>query len=219
MEYRKTAKADISNKRGLFFNLGLVFSLILVITAFEWKSIPGGVVVLDNVIDDFPVLTEIPPTVQEPPKPPKVIQPKLIEVSAEEIIEDIEYTFDADEIEDIPEIEIPESKPEIVQVTFTIVEVMPEPIGGLSDFFQFVYKEIKYPNRARSMGIDGRITVQFIIDKDGSLTNFVILKGIGAGCDEEVLRVLKLAPKWKPGKQRGRPVRVKMALPITFRLN
>ncbi|MCZ6901182.1 MAG: energy transducer TonB [Bacteroidetes bacterium] len=177
-------------------------------------------VVIDRKTEDITELIEIPPTVPLPPKPPKVIQPILIEVQPEEIIEEIEYTFDANEIEDILEIETTEIEPpEVVDKIFTIVEVMPEPLGGLSEFFEFVYKEIKYPNTARRMGIDGRITIQFIIDKDGSLTNFHILSGIGAGCDEEVLRVLKMAPKWKPGKQRGIPVRVKMALPITFRLN
>jgi len=220
MEHRKTPKAKLTHKRGLFFNLGLIISLLLVITAFEWRTYQRGMVVIDRKTEDITELIEIRPTIQLPPKPPKVIQPILIEVPPDEIIEEIEYTFDADEIENIREIETIEIEPsEVVDKIFTIVEVMPEPFGGISEFFEFVYKEIKYPNTARRMGIDGRITIQFIIDKDGSLTNFRILRGIGAGCDEEVLRVLKMAPKWKPGKQRGIPVRVKMALPITFKLN
>ena len=78
---------------------------------------------------------------------------------------------------------------------------------------------MKYPNQARRMGIEGRVFVQFVVDKDGQLTEIKAVKGIGAGCDEEAVRVLKSAPKWKPGKQRGRPVKVRMILPITFKLS
>jgi len=85
-------------------------------------------------------------------------------------------------------------------------------------FYEYVSKNLKYPSQARRMGVEGKVFVQFVVDKDGSISQVQSIKGIGAGCDEEAVRVLQNAPKWKPGKQRGRPVRVRMVLPITFKL-
>jgi protein TonB len=86
-------------------------------------------------------------------------------------------------------------------------------------FYAYVGKNMKYPAQARRMGIEGKVYVTFVVGKDGALTDVRVLKGIGAGCDMEAIRVLSGAPKWKPGKQRGRPVRVRMQLPIIFKLN
>ncbi len=100
-----------------------------------------------------------------------------------------------------------------------VVENMPEPDGGMAAFYKYVGKELDYPKQARRMGVEGRVIIQMVVGKDGSLGDFKVLKGIGSGCDEEAVRVLKAAPKWKPGKQRGRPVPVKMTVPIMFKLN
>jgi protein TonB len=88
----------------------------------------------------------------------------------------------------------------------------------MEDFYKYVSKNIEYPKQARRMGIEGKVFVQFVVDKDGSLSDVKVIKGIGAGCDEEAIRVLKESPKWTPGKQRGRPVRVRMSLPIFFKI-
>ena len=119
-------------------------------------------------------------------------------------------------IEEVVFEEAPEE--EEVDEIFTIVEDQPTPSGGMSAFYQYVAKKLKYPAQARRMGIEGKVFVQFVVDKDGSLTEVKAVKGIGAGCDEEAVRVINGAPKWKPGKQRGRAVKVRMILPITFKL-
>ena len=101
---------------------------------------------------------------------------------------------------------------------FTVVEDQPQFEGGMPAFSQYVASKLRYPAQARQQGIEGKVFVQFVVEKDGSLSNVTSVKGIGGGCDEEAVRVLKESPKWKPGKQRGKPVKVRMILPITFNL-
>ena len=223
MEPKKNPQADLDRKTGLFFNLGLAISLLLVITAFEWKFYDeGSLVDLGQVDDNFEDLMEIPPTEQPPPPPPVIQQPEIIEVpDEEEIEEEIEVNLDVEitentVIEDVVFEEAPAE--EVADEVFTIVEDQPEPRGGMGAFYQYVNKNIKYPNQARRMNIEGKVFVQFVIDKEGNITEVQAVKGIGAGCDEEAVRVIQNAPKWKPGKQRGRPVKVRMILPITFKL-
>ena len=96
---------------------------------------------------------------------------------------------------------------------------MPSFVGGLEQFYKFVGKNLKYPAQARRLGIEGKVFVHFVVDRDGSLSDIKVVKGIGAGCDAEVERIIHKSPKWNPGKQRGEPVRVRMMMPITFRLN
>lgn len=223
MEAKKNPKADLESKSLMFLHLGLVISLALVITAFEWRFYDEGATMdLGQVDDNFEDLMEIPPTEQPPPPPPVIQQPEIIEVPDEEEIEDeIEIELDVEITEEtvIEEIifeEAPEE--EEVDEIFTIVEDQPEPPGGMSAFYQYIAKNLKYPSQARRMGIEGKVFVQFVVDKDGSITEVQAVKGIGAGCDEEAVRVIGEAQKWKPGKQRGRPVKVRMILPITFKL-
>ncbi|MEM7549013.1 MAG: energy transducer TonB [Bacteroidota bacterium] len=224
MEPKKKPEADLSRKSGMFLNLGLMISLGLVVLAFEWKQYEGGDLVdLGQVSDDFEDIMEIPPTEQPPPPPPVIQQPEIIEVPDEEEIEeeieidlDIEVTEDT-EIEEIVFEEAPEE--EEVDEIFTIVEEGAEPEGGMQAFYKYVGKNMKYPNQAKRMGIEGRVYVQFVVDKDGSITDVQAVKGIGAGCDDEAVRVVAASKKWKPGKQRGRPVKQRIILPITFKLN
>jgi protein TonB len=98
------------------------------------------------------------------------------------------------------------------------VEETAAPIGGMPAFYEFVGKKLKYPAQARRMGVEGKVFVEFVIERDGTITDVKAIKGIGAGCDEEAVRVLQSAPKWKAGKQRGKPVRQRMVLPIAFKL-
>lgn len=223
MEVKKAPEHDLSKKTGMFLNLGLTLSLLIVILAFEWPN-SGDEEIMDfgELETDFEDIMEIPPTEQPPPPPPKVQIPEIVEVpDEEEIEEEIEVELDVEVteetvVEDIVFEEAPEE--EEVDEIFTIVEDQPEFPGGMQAFYQFVGKKIKYPSQARRMGIEGRVYVEFIVDKDGSVTNVRSVKGIGAGCDEEAVRVMKTVPKFKPGKQRGRPVKVKMVMPIYFKL-
>ncbi len=223
MEAKKNPKVDLNGKVNLFLSIGLVISLLGVITAFEWKFYDEGELMdLGQVSDEFEDVMEIPPTEQPPPPPPKIQQPEIIEVpDEEEIEEEIEVDLDVEITEETVVEDLVFEDPveeEVAEEIFTIVEDQPEPRGGMAAFYEYVSKNLKYPAQARRMGIEGKVFVEFIVDKDGSITNVKAIKGIGAGCDEEATRVIAKAPKWKPGKQRGRPVKVRMILPITFKL-
>jgi len=225
MEVKKNPGADLTRKSGLFLSIGFVVTLLLVIFAFEKKSYNVGPGMdLGSVADDFDELTEIPPTEQPPPPPPpKVIQqPEVIEVpDEEEIEEEIEVNLDVETTEDteVAEIVFEEAPEEVADEIFTIVEDQPEYPGGMKAFYKYVQKTMKYPPQARRMGIEGRVFVQFVVDTDGTITEVQAVRGIGAGADEEAVRVIKNSKKWNAGKQRGRPVKVRMYLPIIFKLN
>lgn len=224
MEPKKNPKADLSKKTGLFLNVGMAVSLLLVIVAFEWKKYDdAGLVDLGSVSDDFEDIIEIPPTTQPPPPPPKVQVPEIIEVpDEEEIEEEIEVELDVEVTEEtvVEEIVFEEApEEEEVDQIFTIVEDAATFPGGIQAFYGYLKENLQYPKQAQRMGVEGRVFVQFIVEKDGSLTDIQVVKGIGAGCDEEAVRVLKNSPKWKPGKQRGKPVRQKMIQNILFKFS
>lgn len=201
-----------------------MISLLFTVVAFEWKSYDNNDLVNLGALDaDFEELQDIPITEQPPPPPPQVTPPEIIEVPDEQEIEqEIEVNLDVEVteetvIEDVVFDEAPEE--EAADEIFQFVEDQPTPLGGMKAFYAYVGKNMKYPAQARRMGIEGKVYITFVVGKDGALTDVKVLKGIGAGCDMEAIRVLSGAPKWKPGKQRGRPVRVRMQLPIIFKLN
>ncbi|HET8860763.1 energy transducer TonB [Marivirga sp.] len=226
MELKKNPKADINKKSTLFLNIGLFISISLVFFAFEYKFYDDGPVMdLGTVTDDMEEIMEIPPTEQPPPPPPKVKLPEIIEIpDEEEIEEEIELDLDMDMsqndvIQDLVfEEEVVEEE---VDKVFTIVEQQAEPAGGIQAFYDYVGTQLsdKYPRQAQRMGIEGVVYVQFVIERDGSLTDVKAVKGIGGGCDEVAVEVVKNAPKWIPGKQRGRAVRSQRVIPIRFVLN
>lgn len=220
MEQKKKPELDLERSRAPFFMLGLMVSLSLSITAFEWKS-PISQITIAEVDDgkwEDPEIVHI--TVMPPPEPPKPkIVPTVIVETKDEVEVPKEIIFD---LSDVPpgEIEVVfDTPPEPVEIVHVIVEEMPSPVGGMSAFYGFLGKAMKYPKQARRMGIEGKVYVQFIIGKEGNITELEVMRGIGAGCDEEALRVLGMAPAWHAGKQRGRPVKVKMIVPIVFKLN
>ena len=222
MEPKKNPKMDLSKQSGMFLNIGMATSLFIVILAFEWKTFDDiGLVDLGSVDDDFEEILDIPPTEQLPPPPPKVKVPEIVEIPDEqEIEEEIEIDLDV-QVEDEAEIDVivladaPEDE-EIDEIVDFPEESASFP-GGITAFYGYLKKTLKYPRQAQRMGIEGRVFVQFVVERDGSLTDIHVVKGIGAGCDEEAVRVLKNSPKWKPGKQRGKPVRQKMIQNILFK--
>lgn len=223
MEAKKNPKADLTRKSGLFLNIGFVLSLLLVIAAFEWRSYEkSDLLDLGQVNDDFEEMTEVPLTQQPPPPPPKVQQPEIIEVpDEEEIEEEIEVDLDVEITEETEIEEIVFEEPVEEEETDEIFQIVENPAsfkGGIGAFYQYVQKNMKYPSQAQRMGLEGKVFVEFVVGKDGKITDVKVLRGIGAGCDEEAIRVLKNSPAWSPGKQRGRPVRQRMVLPITFKL-
>ena len=223
MEAKKNPKADLTKKSGLFLNIGFVLSLLLVIAAFEWRSYEkSDLLDLGQVNDDFEEMTEVPLTQQPPPPPPKVQQPEIIEVpDEEEIEEEIEVDLDVEITEETEIEEIVFEEPIEEEETDEIFQIVENPAsfkGGIGAFYQYVQKNMKYPSQAQRMGLEGKVFVEFVVGKDGKITDVKVLRGIGAGCDEEAIRVLKNSPAWSPGKQRGRAVRQRMVLPITFKL-
>ncbi len=227
MEHKKNPKYDLDQKSPLFFSIGLVVALLCVTLAFEWKGQYDGLII-PTPDDEFEEPYVIPPTAFPKPEPPKPIikkeEPKMVEayeVIAGEELEEFAKEEQPDEIDFnklVISAEEPPAPPEEPDFVF-VAESMPEFPGGNSAFYKYVRDEINYPRMAKINGVTGKVFVQFIIDKDGSITHVEAIKGIGFGCDEEAERVLKNAPKWIPGKQRGREVRVRMVLPITFSLN
>ncbi len=223
MEAKKTPQADLTRKTGLFLNIGLAVSIGLTLAAFEYKSYDDGELMdLGTVNDQFEELLDIPLTEQPPEPPPQIQQPEVKEVEDEiEIEEEIEINFDVDVKEDtkVAEIIVTEgpAEEETDQI-FEFVETFPEPAGGMEGWMKYLSKETKYPTKARRMGIEGTVYVAFVIETDGSITDVQVIRGIEGGCNEEAIRVVENAPKWTPGKQRGRPVRVRMRLPIRFKL-
>lgn len=222
MELKKNPKLDYRRKYVLFFNIGLVISLLIVISAFEWKSNErvSWVVLPEPVIFEDPIT---PPITDITPQKPKVQVFELTEVKDEIEIEEPDYilviaTGEPEPIEIDPSL-FKEPMIEETDKIEDIVEKMPSYVGGLEEFYKFVGKNLKYPAQARRMGIEGKVFVHFVVDRDGSLSDIKVVRGIGAGCDEEVERIIHKSPKWNPGKQRGEPVRVRMMMPITFRLN
>ncbi len=219
MGIRKNPKADLRSTYGIFVEVGLVASLLLLILAFRANIHREGDLEIETLEQEVVQMEEILVTKQivKPPPPPR--PPVPVEVPNDEIIDDEDLDLDASlDIEEPlanlpppppPEEEEEEPEPEI----FVVVEEMPELIGGLGE----IQKKIKYPEIARKAGVEGRVILQFIVDENGDVTEPAVVRGIGAGCDEEALRVVREA-KFKPGKQRGKAVKVKMSLPITFKL-
>jgi len=224
MEVKKYPKADLGRLEGLIYSISLLVVMIFVITAFEWRQYDQGLVDLTGKsITDFETTIEVPPTEILPPPPPQVnTQPRIIEVPDDQIDEEIQINLDVEisetsrvqeiVIRDIPIIE------EVVEEIFVVVEQPVTPKNGLDGFYKYVGNEMHYPAQARRMNIEGRVFVEFIINRDGSLTDVKVIKGIGAGCDEEAIRVLENAPPWNPAKQRGKTVRQRMVIPIIFKI-
>jgi protein TonB len=223
MEAKKTESADLMKKSSLFFSIGLLVTISLVFAAFEWKQYDQSLVDLQGKNTNiFEEMIEVPPTEQPPPPAPVIQQPQIVEVpDTEEIKEDLNVNFDVELTEEtkIEEVVIaPVEEKENVDEIFTVVEESANPKGGYPAFYKYVGEKIKYPAQARRMGVEGKVFVEFVVNRDGSIVDVRVVKGIGAGCDEEAVRILQGAPSWTPGKQRGKPVRQKMVIPITFKL-
>ncbi len=224
MEIKKTPKADLENKKTIFFEIGLIVALLIVFAAFEYKSYDKITIDLaQSAVEDIP--EEIIPITEQkvkppPPPPPKAVtQIKIVEDDVE-VEEDIDIDVDADEDMEMMEYIPPEDDEEEIaeEEIFTVVESMPEFPGGMGELMKYLATNIKYPPLAKESGIQGRVFINFVVEPDGAISNVKVLRGIGGGCDEEAVRVVESMPKWKPGKQRGKPVRVSYNLPVKFTL-
>ncbi len=227
---KKHKAVDISQYQGLIRNIGFIFSLAVVLLIFEWRTYeePQIMQLTKAGVGEVEIL-DIPATEQTPPPPPSQTQNVRITAVEDEIeLEELTVSLDM-EIDQETEIEeatvaissqiVEEEVEEVVEQIYTFVEEPAEPHGGMNEFLREISAQLQYPKDARKLGIEGKVFVQFVVDKTGKLTDIQVARGIGHGCDEEAMRVIKTSQKWKPGKQRGRAVKQQMILPIMFVLH
>ena len=227
MEIKKSPKADLEGKKTTGLLIGLVLILAAMFVAFEWTK-RDVVITADSGIVDGPFEEEMVPITEQEEKvapPPPEVAPinETLEIVADDadveetVIASSEETGKAVEVKYVP-VTVVEEEPE-EQTIFEVVEQMPEfPNGGMAGLMQFLSKNIKYPTIAQENGTQGRVTVQFVVNKDGSIVDAKVIRGVDPYLDKEALRVIGTMPKWKPGMQRGKPVRVKYTVPVMFRL-
>ena len=239
MEVKKSPKADLEGKKSKWLLVGYVVVLAFMFVAFEWTQrdvkIDTSQAVADVVFEEEIIpITETPEqAAPPPPEAPKVAE--LLEIVDDKadiaetltIVEDdadVEETAivsseelnQAVEIKYVP-VAVEEEEPE-EQTIFEVVENMPDFPGGQAALMQYLAKNIKYPTIAQENGTQGRVIVQFVVNKDGSIVDAKVVRSVDPYLDKEALRVINTMPKWKPGMQRGKPVRVKFTVPVMFRL-
>lgn len=226
MEVKKSPKADLEGKKSTWMLLGYVIVLSIMFIAFEWterdKVIDTSQALVDVVFEE-----EIVPITQieeiKPPPPPEVpAAPEILEVVQDDVeVEATEIASSEDtgqkvEIKYVPVVVEEEQVEE--ETIFEIVEKMPEFPGGQAALMQYLNKNIKYPTIAQENGTQGRVIIQFVVNRDGSVVDPVVVRSVDPYLDKEALRVISTMPKWNPGQQRGKAVRVKYTVPVQFRL-
>ena len=228
MEIKKSPKADLEGKKTSNLLIGAIMVLAVLFVGFEWSEREKKVTT-DSGIQDVEFEEEIIPiTEQEQPQqapPPPQAPP------AEEVLQIIENDFQVEEstiqVSDDTQaavevkytpVEVEEEEVDEQQI-FQVVEENPEFPGGPKECMKFLSNNIKYPQISQENGVQGRVIIQFVVNADGTIVDPVVVRGVDPYLDKEALRVIKLMPKWKPGKQRGKAVRVRYTQPVLFRLN
>lgn len=225
MIQKKTTKGDLEKRRSTFLTLGLVLVLGLVYVAFELYATQdkdSGIVIIEDdfveVMDEDVIATD-----QTPPPPPPPVQQQQ-EVILNVVEDNITVKTDWDFSQDFDEnFEIAEYVPiEIVQEEVEdtppvrFAEEMPEFVGGQEEMYKFLQNELQYPEVARTNGIQGVVMIEFVVERDGSISNVKAIVPLYPDCDQEAIRVIKKMPKWKPGKSMGKPVRCFFQIPVRF---
>ena len=225
MEIKKTPKADLENKKLLFTEIGLAIALGLVLGAFAYTTTDVQIDV--NAMPEEVAVEEemMPVTKQEeikpppPPPPPKMADVLNIVDDDTKIDDELELMdTEADENTEIEfhEVEVQEEEEEETNEVFLIVEEMPSFPGGNQALQEYLAKSVKYPVIAQENGIQGRVFVSFVVDKNGDITNVKVARPFDPNLDKEAVRVVQSMPKWSPGKQRGKAVKVNYTVPINF---
>ena len=227
METKKTPKANLESKRPTWLLVGYVVVLAFMFVAFEWTrdiKIDTSGRIVENVFEqDMEIPLTRQPEVTLPP-PPQVtpINDVLTIIDDDDTAEETNFASSEETGEDVVIKHIPVTVDEEVVVEddiFVIVEENPQfPDGGTVGLLQYLGKNIKYPTIPQENGTQGRVTVQFVVNKDGSIVDVKVIRGVDPYLDKEAVRVISTMPKWIPGKQRGVPVRCKFTVPVTFKL-
>ena len=226
MEIKKSEKANLENKKLLFIEIGLIISLLITYVAFEWTSKETNTSMLE---DNTEILVEeeiISTNMETPPPPPAA--PKMPVLSDQIDIVDDEIELEDDMfmnleddaslgVEIMDYVEVEEEVVEEEAIPFQLVEEKPSFQGGdANTFSKWVNQRLEYPEIAKENGVQGRVTLQFTVEKDGSVTKVKVLRGVDPSLDKEAVRVVSMSPKWKPGKQRDRAVPVTYTFPVIF---
>lgn len=222
MEAKKSPKANIDNQKPIYFKVGILFALALVLFAFEWKSDTGSESLIStNDGKDIPVDVVLP--TDKPKSPEKPILEKPTSTAIIHIVDvggiDITGAFEPDDTTTYYTPIVPTGEPDDIDITpLIIAEDMPIYPGGEEALFAYIRSNVKYPRESIEINSQGIVYTTFVVERDGRLTDISILRGVDVFLDKEALRVVSQMPKWKPGYQRGKAVRVQFTLPIKFEL-
>ena len=231
MEVKKSPKADLEPRKSTWHILGYVIVLALLFVSFEWSKrdikIDTSQAVADISFEEDIMPIKEQDNTPPPPPPPAEVPPQVTEilnvVDDDEDVADVQIATNEDlgqkvEVKQfVAPTVIEEAAPQEEEI-FVVVEEMPEPPGGIAELMKFLGKNIKYPTIAQENGIQGRVVVEFVVNRDGTIVDPKVVRGVDPSLDKEAIRVIMSMPKWKPGKQGGKTVRVKYTVPVTFRL-
>ena len=228
MEIKKSEKADLERGKGTSILIGFVMALAVMFVALEWteREVEDNsdlYMARETTITEEMVPITLPEKKTVPPPPAAVAKADIIKIVEDDadIEEDIMVSTEDQvewvDLDDYDYVEV-EPEPEEEEV-FMVVEDAPEFPGGINALLEYLKKNIKYPAICRDNNIQGRVIVSFVVNKDGKIVDPEVVKGVNPSLDKEALRVISTMPNWKPGYQRGKPVRVKYSVPVNFRLN
>ena len=225
MQLKKSEQASLESSKIVYVLMGFVFVLSLCYVALEWTEREVTKYEVSDTEFLFEEEVEIQQTSQEtppPPPPPQVQEVEVLNVVEDDKeVESIEVNTEDDKESEVviaAPVEVPVEEEE-EEVVFVIVEKMPEFPGGQQALFKYLSENVKYPVIAQENGIQGRVICQFVVNRDGSIVDVEVVRSGGdPSLDKEAIRVIKSMPKWKPGQQRGKPVRVKYTVPVNFKL-
>ena len=228
MEVKKSEKASLENKRLLFVEIGFVVALLAVLLAFEWSSKEKADTSL--LAENKELIEEeiIPITQETPPPPPEMAKIPILSDQIDIIDDDVKINDNIINLEDDANLGVDiqdyveEVKEEVVEeetIPFQLVEEKPQFQGGdANDFTKWVNQRLVYPDVAKENGVQGRVILQFTVNTDGSVSGVKVLRGVDPSLDKEAVRVVSMSPKWTPGKQRDRKVKVTYTFPVIFQL-
>lgn len=228
MEIKKTPKADLENRRTLYTEIGLVVALLVVWGAFSYSTKEKAIASLGEDTQVVEVEDMVPITQETPPPPPEAPKIPVLSDQIDIVEDDIKVDDNFMSLEDDANLGVEimdyveEVKEEVVEeeaIPFQLVEEKPSFNGGdANEFSKWVNSKLQYPEIAKENGVQGRVTLQFTVNPDGSVSNVKVLRGVDSSLDKEAVRVVSMSPKWKPGKQRDRAVKVTYTFPVIFQL-